>query len=448
MQLHLLVSQGEGVNQAIKEKAGSLRWHPAIRLYGQRLLERAAGEPRAWRAAMASFGGKDEGELLVRDLLLESVFLAANCGLLLDLLWEDLRRDGGELLDRMLRRFMYLATIPDPRIKDFAEDEKDAISYAAWMRVPYWPFWGPILEYLDRHREELPEAVHETVAEICALWLEFTGEELRPGRPWPWRRDAAQVALKIAREVQGRKAEGVYSRDREGEKPYRAFLLAAPDFPDQVSQLALELCRRRDESPEIIHRRETARKQRQLAAAELRRQNTERAKQLGRPGLTVPPTWRTDRPPRPPWSDGPRSDVDKGFQRVCLVHASMERLIRTRPETAAEVLLAGMIEAPKPDAPLRDIDLSWNNLGTESLHDLVPPLYFRGPFLQFLRLCPEVGLGVVIKVVNFATSRWVELAMAKARMYPNAAAGDADVMDRIRVGLCGEKLAGNAFVYG
>ncbi len=35
-------------------------------------------------------------------------------------------------------------------------------------------------------------------------------------------------------------------------------------------------------------------------------------------------------------------------------------------------------------------------------------MFFRGPFLNFLRLNPQVGLETILALVNFATDRWLE----------------------------------------
>ena len=37
-----------------------------------------------------------------------------------------------------------------------------------------------------------------------------------------------------------------------------------------------------------------------------------------------------------------------------------------------------------------------------------PPLYYRGPFLQFLKLAPDQGLSFALRLVNFATRRFSE----------------------------------------
>src|SRR5206468_8859873 len=43
-----------------------------------------------------------------------------------------------------------------------------------------------------------------------------------------------------------------------------------------------------------------------------------------------------------------------------------------------------------------------------------PTLYCKGPFLSFLQLAPEEGLDLVIRLTNYATTRWLERAAREA----------------------------------
>ncbi|MDQ6870345.1 MAG: hypothetical protein M3178_19220 [Pseudomonadota bacterium] len=69
-----------------------------------------------------------------------------------------------------------------------------------------------------------------------------------------------------------------------------------------------------------------------------------------------------------------------------------------------EVLLAISIEDSKEDdifsqRSMDDCDLTHWREGN-------PPMYFRGPFLSFLRTSPEHGISFVVKLTNFATRRF------------------------------------------
>lgn len=82
--------------------------------------------------------------------------------------------------------------------------------------------------------------------------------EWEPGRPMPWRREAAEPAEGIAREIQACKAEGGYFFDRKERIAYEAAPYAAVALPDAIALLCLELVQRRDAAPEIQSRAEQA----------------------------------------------------------------------------------------------------------------------------------------------------------------------------------------------
>lgn len=73
------------------------------------------------------------------------------------------------------------------------------------------------------------------------------------------------------------------------------------------------------------------------------------------------------------------------------------------PDTALEVLLAVCIDEPQHDDLIGRSSLPEYGLSYWPEGD--PPIYFRGPFLQFLRHAPHQGLSFVIKLTNFGTRR-------------------------------------------
>jgi hypothetical protein len=115
---------------------------------------------------------------------------------------------------------------------------------------------------------------------------------------------------------------------------------------------------------------------------------------------------RTQRPqPKPPWPDGPGAPVDRDFQEACLNGTAFAALVEANPNVALEVLLAVCIEEPQHDDYMGPSALE--NYGLAYWHAGEPPMYFRGPFLRFLRAAPEQGISFVLRLVNFATRRCV-----------------------------------------
>jgi hypothetical protein len=78
--------------------------------------------------------------------------------------------------------------------------------------------------------------------------------------------------------------------------------------------------------------------------------------------------------------------------------------MRSRPELAAEVLLAVLInDSPEEDysssVPREDVGLEYDS-------DSYPTAYWKSPFFQFLSLAPAVALHALVRLVNFCTEQW------------------------------------------
>lgn len=396
--LRVLMGEQSFASAASLDRANLPRWHRAVRLYGQRLLEQSADGVERWQQTITGLAEDSPTSSVIRDLFLESLFLASNAAALLERSWPALCANGGRLLNRMLSRFLFVATLPDPRFAAFIQAEADGAQFEHLCRVPYWPYWGPLLTVLHGHRTDVVRHAPINGAKICSLWLKEMPHELSPGQPMPWRHEAAELALAIGREIQALNAEGNYFSNGHDKAAYEALLWAAPDLPDEVAALCLELAERRDVHPDIRQRvdatHERSREERrQWLAAHPERERT------------PPPSLSSFGRLREPWPDGPRDSVDTNFQEACLDTGAFSALVRARPDAALEVLLAVCIEEPqREDYSNRTM----RECGVDHWHAGDPPLFCRGPFLQFLRQAPEQGLSFVLRLVNFATRRFAE----------------------------------------
>jgi hypothetical protein len=158
----------------------------------------------------------------------------------------------------------------------------------------------------------------------------------------PWRTQAAELALEIAREIQARNVEGYYYSAGSDRDVYEAALYAAPLFPDAAAALCLELAGRKDISPEIADRVTEAHRKRREERARQGLEGNRRSK--AQPPIGIPRG-----PKRPAWPDGPREKVDREFLEACLAGAPVTGLIKASPDAALEVLLAVSIEEPQHD---------------------------------------------------------------------------------------------------
>ncbi len=369
----------------------------AVRLYGQRLLEQSANGAERWQQEIAGLGDGSPTGSLMRDLFLESLFLASNSAALLERSWAALCANCGQLLNRMLDRFLFVATLPDPRVAAFVRVEAEGPQFEHLFRVPYWPYWGPLLTVLHAHRADVVRLAPHNAAKICSLWLKEMPLQLTPGQAMPWRGEAAELALAIGREIQTLNAEGDYFSNCHDKAVYEAVLWAAPDLPDEVAATCLELAERRDLNPDI---------RRRVVETHERRREERRQWLASHPeSKRAPPPlsiWSLGRL-CDPWPDGPRARVDAEFQEACLDTGAFSALARAKPDAALEVLLAICIEEPQREDHFTP---SMPESGVKLWRSGDPPSYCRGPFLQFLRQASEHGLSFVLRLVNFATRRF------------------------------------------
>jgi hypothetical protein len=396
--MRVLVGEQSLATPANRQRAALPRWHRAVRLFGQRLLEQAADGCERWQQAIEALQDDAQESSVIRDVLLESVFLASNAADLLQRTWPALAANGGRLLNRLLNRFLFVATLPDRRIAALINGEIGEGQWEHLFRIPYLPYWGPVLRVLHAHRSEVARLAPITAAKVCSLWLRSMPTEIA-GVPMPLRRETAELAVAIVREIQALNEDGNYYGGGHDHFAYEAALWAAPDLPDDVSALCLELAQRHDLDPEIRQRVERTRERRR----EERRQYL--AEHPERQPPPAPVGWPHG-PLRDPWPDGPRDAVSHDFQKACLDSAgAFIALVRADPDVALEVLLAVCIEGPQHD------DYSSRTRresGVTYWQEGEPPLFLRGPFLLFLREAPEQGLSFVLRLVNFATSRFAD----------------------------------------
>ena len=326
---------------------------------------------------------------------------AANSEYLLELVWPDLIAEQGQILHRLLKRLVHVASFPDWRFRSLI-DAKFADQSEAWFRIPHPLYWIPVLRVLQRHSADVAKFGLISGAEACALWLRTMPVEM------PGRREVGLLAIELAKETQDLVAEGTHFNDKD-KGVYEALLSAAPEFPDEVAQIALELCGRRDEPEHAIERRSSEDERQARLREKWRKKNPdkERARIKAIGGLG---SWR-EGTLRPAAADGPSRRVSEGLQTAVMETAALNGLISSRPEIAREVLLAVCIEEPTRWAPYsRDI-LMQDRLGLADWQRGYPAMYWKGPFFRFLQESPAQGLDAIIRLVNYATERWLEAGL-------------------------------------
>jgi len=388
---------GANATAMIKSVAKVPRWGRAIRLHAQSLAERGHGLSE-WKTATVDLAGDDADSKLASDLFLDGLLFAVNSESLLEQVWSDIVANGGQILQRLLNRLLHVATFPDWRLMGIG-DARTAEYTEARFRIPQPLFWIPVLRVLNRHSADVVDHALLQAAEVCALWL----------RTMPvgmfGRREAASLAIELAKEAQDRTAEGLHFGDKD-KVVYEAMLSGAPEFPDEVAQIALELCGRKDEPAHAIKRRDEEQERQYRLQQEWRKKNPE--KKRAKPSPAFVTSSHRDGPIRPPDPDGPTREVAEGFQAAVLDTQALVGLISVRPEIAREVLLAVCIEEPTPTDLYGDDRWMGLDLGLADWRQGYPPMYWKGGFLRFLQTAPKQGLDAIVRLVNYATARWLE----------------------------------------
>lgn len=382
----------------LRQRAANPVWHSAIRLYGQSLLDDDEDTESPWQHMQESVRDSTTAGDVAGDLLLDAVFFHPNAYSILTNSRNFLLADEVDLFSRMIKRFLLVATVADPQVSVVTNEQDTRLLLESRMRIPLWSCWPSMLNFLFDNVEHIVDHSSETVSKICALWLQTTPLKSEDGTPFPLRKESANIALLLAREVQARQLEGAWYRGTE-KNYWEAALAAAADLPDEVGALALELSCRRPVSDEIQSR---------VAAHQFKvqRERSKRAKDSStmphkrRPTFFVP-THHGEK--REPWSIGPADGVDQGFRSVVWSTGALKGLIATSPDVAAEVFLALCVEAPQFES---EGGYGIGKSGIDYWRIEMPDSYFNGPMLTFLRINGRVGVKTILDLANFATERW------------------------------------------
>ena len=409
----VLLENSNALREYLGDRLSSPIWCRALRLYGLHLLEKEKDLSK-WRSTVSIFSAEGKESALAQDLLIESVIFASNPLPILERLWPDLTANNGLLLHRLLGRFLHSATLPNPLVLAFmrVEEPESRIEDATIQRVPYWPYWLPVLKFLHGHIQDLIDLVPNKVALITDKWLRYAPKE------WPMRREASELAITAAERMLAFKmSEGMnIVSDKVDEIAFRAGLAACNEYSDRTIDFALTACARKDPSGPILERIVKFNQELEERKREVERDRTYSTQKPSFPSIR---SLYFEKEPPPPWPDGPRTRVDSAFQNICLNTDALHPLILSNPKIAREIILALLIEHPTPRSYDNDFSSIRENLGLEYVHGWFPPFYSRGPFLFFLNAYPKEGVGLILRLVNFTTERWAERGMGNGQKPPH-----------------------------
>jgi hypothetical protein len=121
-----ILANESDIQSYLKDRSLNPFWHKAIRLYGQNLIEQKS-DASDWCNTINRHN-------FLKDYLLDSIIFAANSRALLEKAYAFLIKNNGELLKRLLKRFLIIATCPNPgHLNIVSVLGKDYMSFASTL---------------------------------------------------------------------------------------------------------------------------------------------------------------------------------------------------------------------------------------------------------------------------------------------------------------------------
>lgn len=372
--LQLIIGHEDNLGQYLNHRIDSPLWDRSIRLFGLHILE-VQKDIKKWLQYFEDLKGEDKEFSKIHNLLLESIIFSLNPLPILESVMPELEKNDGLLLKRLVNQFLQVATRPNPMVVRLCSNEGiDETLGSIYGRIPQWEYWFRFIPFLLKYQDKISSIAPKSLLEITEKWLTYTEPDYK------YRREFASLVCTIAESIKD-KSSGYY-RDKELAKlAYSCLLLAIREEPERVRKLLLVLS---GKDPSI-------RPSTSIVEIEIdsRIYGKYIQKQL------------------PPWEYGPYIRVDSVFKKICIEGHSLSLLILTNPELAKEIILSNIIEEPKILDPYDSDCIRDTIYGVSSGLYLRNALFENGPFLKFLRINPIEGLDLIIKLIDFSTTQWM-----------------------------------------
>ena len=402
--VEILRSHDDDLGEFIAARAEQPLWPRAIRLHALGLLSDTRDDFTAWERVWLEIRGPNGEHEIASDIFLESVVFSDRAAAWLEMLWPRLREADGALLRRFLRRFLFVASVPDFKLVDELRRESGrgaSIQEAAAVRRPIWRLWTPVIQFLHAHASEV---VPWTLAELAKMAYQVLGngpEDL------PGRREMASLIVSAAEHCC---RSGEHDRrwmddtDKVVTQVYRAALRAYAEEPEKLREIIVRLCGLHENDwlpPEPPPPTPLAPANYPDDPVFREVVNWGLSQPLGGPVENWP--WYG------PWDDGPQHPVSDEFRAAFLKGDACAAMIEEDVAFAGKVLLATLIgEAHRLD-PYGDFRGTLNETkGLQSDDIFEPPRYDTRPFQLFLWIAHQEGLAYLLRFVNFASERWAE----------------------------------------
>lgn len=381
-------------------------WIAALRLFGQHLLDQPDQARHGWDSAFAAVSAA--GDVQAQDLLLDALCLSPGLDRHLTARLELMFANGGALIQRLLHRFLHVATVPSIPAEFMAGDTL-RLYLEADMRFPIIARWAPMGRFFASHAQRIGALGVPIVSSVCKTWLTSVPAMLG-GQPMPLRDVMARVALENARTVQARNtARHRFGGDGDtGKLIYTTALAGAGDLGEEVAAFALEMSQRRPWADATIARIAEIQEADRVRFAEFRQEAGPRR----RPPV---PTFVSSEEELPAWPLGPRERLIDAFRDAVLHNNGLTPMMTANQDVASEVLLACIID----DHPVRDFNRLVRmdeELGLDTDRDSYPTIFWKTPFFPYLQIQPDAALTALERLLDFCMERWAESAPQGARI--------------------------------
>jgi len=384
----LLAQKEARLEDFLEEKGETRRLDRPFQLWVCRTLEEADAA-EAWRNLAKRFERHPKLSPRWHSLVISAPLESAALEELLNRFGEALLEDATHLT-LFLRALRTVAVTPLPKLDSEEEEEEGEGLLRHLLRfeedeeqgrsrqvIPHpAAVWIPVLGFLAQPERRIPLPAIEELSEVLSLWL-IKGPSSDPSR-----RETALLALKGVLSGWESKVESS-KRDSVRERLLEAALVAVDAIPSEIEALLRD--------------------------------------------------WISTSPGHPP-------AILSALDRVFFTPLVSLALAQGFPDLLAEVTLARLRRPLKQ--PRRGSGSGHSSGYRLGLHERLMgsrPSPFRGPFLPLLRYHPEVGLPLILELVNDATDRWV----AERRE-----GGRQPLPQKLRVNGKEQKIWGDASVWG
>jgi hypothetical protein len=371
-------------------------WLRAVRLLSQHLLDRVE-DLGWWREVLEGCSVVEQPHqeasaenLQVIDAWLEGIIFSIEPARVLERVRDELFADEGWLLRRLVRRLMYVGTVPDPVIQErFRQmDASTAEAAGTRYRLPIWSTWSPIVRFLVAHSQEAIDTVPVELGEIAAMWARME-EYLKI----TWTALADLVLANAEKELRQEVSGDFGGRDKSRTIIYTGALHAASQHPDRAVKLVLKAAGRAPwEDGDLGQETDSG----------------------WRGEWEEPQTMFFEESyvemPLASWPIGPTRKTSREFFHAWFDSAAGLSVYRRAPDVSCEATLGFLLSWPK--RTLRQGEHHGSEIDhygfTFEADHFYPAFYTKGPFLIFLRENWRPALDLITRLVNFATERYAD----------------------------------------